>query len=172
MLNVNKIAAHLESIQRHSDLTNDEMGDTLGVSGSYVSLLKRGERKMSEKLFDRFCEVYNLDPNSFYCNKSETTTNVSDSISEIMRIKKLELEDLSDVTGISVLELSQIVRGKMNPTDDHIKILSRAFDLKPEILEQGRVCRAFTTIRRELESLNFSKKVIEDYMKALEREIK
>ncbi len=170
-LDQDKIAVALKSLQNSRDLTNEEIAELLGISASYVSLLINQKRNMSQKLFHKFCEVFNYSVQTFLDEDGNKRIEIADSLTELLRMKQLELVDVSEMTGISILDLSQIQRGKLEPTEEHIKILSRALNVKPEVLEEGKILREMETIRRSLNALNINKDAIKDVMSFIEREI-
>ncbi|AZR72494.1 hypothetical protein BBF96_03315 [Anoxybacter fermentans] len=178
ILDNRKIAATIQSIQNRLGLTNEEFGKTLkspekpdGVSGSYISHIKNGKREMSKKLFQVFCEQYDLNPHEFMKEENKQEVDIAETINQLMRIRGLDIEEISRMTGIDILDLSQLKRGKLRPSEEHIRKLSIALGVKPEVISQGRVFKSFEIIRRELESLYLDPEFIDHVMKAIEREL-
>lgn len=171
MLDKNKISAHVQALQSKLNLTNDQFGESIGVSGSYISLIKNGKREMSKDLFDKFCLTYNFDPKSFLTNAEEKSFEVADTLNDLMRIRKISLEEISDLTGIPLLDLSQIARGKLAPTPEHMKVIAKAFGMKPEYIENGSIRQGLAFVQKGLELLPLPQETIDYFLKALEREL-
>lgn len=165
------VVAQIFAIQNRYDLSNEALGSILGVTGAYIGQVKKGEKNLSAKRVRMMCHEYGIDHTELLADNDTKEIEIHESIADMMRIKGVDIYQMEELTGIPALRVSQIQRGKVEPTSDEVRKISNAVGTKPELLSQGAVLRNLEVIRRALEGLNLSQDVIAIHMEAIEREL-
>ncbi|AZR74507.1 hypothetical protein BBF96_14600 [Anoxybacter fermentans] len=173
MYDPKKLSKIIQKIQTDYDLTNDKLGEMLGVSGSYISQIKNLKRGVRPDTIKKISELFDIPIERFLPNSKEESSPISigKTILKLRRMKNLTPDELSDKTGISILDLSQIEREKLIPTKEQLQLISKALGIDVDLIKNGDIIREFENVRSSLERLGFSKDAIEAVMRFMEREL-
>lgn len=166
------VAAQIAAIRNRKNLTEEAFAETIGVSGSYINQVKKGKKNLSDKKVELMCKVHELDPRDLKKDISAKEIEIHESISDMMRIRKLDLSEMAKLTDINELRLSLITLGKEKPTNEEIKKISGALKTTPETLSSGVILLHLENIRKSLEVLQVPENEMNICLDYIEKVIK
>ncbi|AZR74510.1 hypothetical protein BBF96_14615 [Anoxybacter fermentans] len=171
MYDSEKLSQIIRQIQKKNNLTNDKLGKILGVSGSYISQIKNLKRGVRPETIKKISETFNIPMEEFLYEKNIPSLSLGKTIRKLRRMKKLSPDELSDKTGITILEISQIERDILKPTEKQLQLISKALGIDVELIKNGNIIKEFEKVRTSLEKLGFSEEAIKAIMCFMEREL-
>lgn len=165
------VVAQMLAIQNKFNLSNEAFGQMIDVSGSYIGKVKKG-RSLSPKKVEKMCEIWGVNKLDLLEDPNTHDIELHESIDHMMRARGISIYGMEKGTGIPALRVSQICRGKVEPTSEELRLICGVLNTQPEVITQGLVLRNFEIIRKALESLGLSDEVIGIHLEAIEKELK
>jgi transcriptional regulator with XRE-family HTH domain len=172
MISHTKVRETVESIIVKNNLSYEEFGVSIGISKMMVSYVLAGKRNLSLRKTHRLCEVWEVTLESLLGEDREVVFSLSQVISDIIRLKRLNIEEVIEQSGLDLLTFSQIKRGIHKPTREQLEKLCAALDVPVEIVEEGAISSVFRNIEAQVKRLYLSDDVARNVIRYLEKELK
>ncbi len=119
----------LRELREQKNLTTKEAARALGVTGSYLSKVERGETPVSNDLASAAARFYGVDPVTIAPDYQP------EEISQLRRLREdrnMTLTEVGDVVGLSPGHLSQIERGGRGMSSRVARELSKLYGVQLE----------------------------------------
>ncbi len=165
-----KLSTVLLEIKARRKITNDELGKSIGVSGSQISYVINKKKGLSPKSLRNLCEKYSIDPDTLRDSK-ETIQKIGTILSKRLQEKRIHLSDLSKGTELHIFDLSDIVSNKREPTRDELKKIAEFLQIDAKILLNKDYLNNIVKIRLALEDMNMNPNHIDAIISFIESNI-
>ncbi|AZR72774.1 hypothetical protein BBF96_04820 [Anoxybacter fermentans] len=115
------VGERLSKIRKEKKLTLRELGNAVGVSASHIGQIEKGVTNPSIDLLARIAEFLKVHP----CDLLQTTNiSMGERLRSIRKEKGIDLEELSEATGIPYFKLGEVEIGNERLTKDECKKIS------------------------------------------------
>lgn len=172
MYDPQRVVEIIKQIKKDQGKFNHDIADDLGVSAPFISQVLNYKKNLSSDNLRLLCIKYNIDPISLLATQNkDSSAPIGRAISSIRRIRGLGKNDVSKQTGISILDLDHIERGKIIPTHAQLDKLSKVLNIRIELLEHGRIVQGFQNVKKELEAMGYCQEAIDSIIQYMEREL-
>jgi DNA-binding Xre family transcriptional regulator len=133
--------AVIEHIKKTNKVTNQELADSVQVHMSHVQKVSKGDRLLSNEKFDQLCEYWKIDIHDILSQLQLNDTNLlrRKTLVKLLNARKVNVQKLSKETGIPIMLLNQIQRGKKDATDQEIEKIAKVIHIDPRLIHEGRI---------------------------------
>lgn len=166
-------AAAIDAIRKKNKVTYTEIAESIGVHRSHIQKVSKCVRPLSEDKFTLLCNIWQIDVTEITKQMELDDMQVLrwKTLKRIIEARKINLAELSESTGISILDLNLIMRGKKELSDEHVRIISGVLDIDAHIIKEGQVAIIFELIRKGLWYIHTEPSAIDAVMSYIEQEI-
>lgn len=171
MFDHGKIREEIYKTMQLRDLKFTEMAKLLGVNHSFLWRVVKGQKNFSEKNIKKFCEFAGCDIDKFIKNR-KIDFDFADALDYIVRIKEINLVELSDLTGIGIVRLSDLRGGLQLPTEPEIKKISEILNVTKDLFDSGTLPAVIQELKLLLTRLHISDNTKDTIITLIERDIR
>ncbi len=171
MFNHSKIREELYKVKALRGWSYKELADSIGASESHTHRVMKGKKFFSKDLIKEFCEVHKYNIEDFLENKTPNF-DFADALHYTMQIKGKNLVDVMEMTGLNILDLSDIQFGVREPTENETKLISEVLEIGKDALDGGTLSRSFREMRVQMEKVHISRDTMDIVIQLLERDIR
>lgn len=166
-------ASVVEYIKRRHNRNYSQIAESINVHSSHIQKVSKGFRLLSKDKFDLLCERWTVDVDKLMqqMELDDQEYLKRESLLRMIKARKVNLEELSKKTGISILDLNHIERGKRSPTEKEIQKIAKVLDVEAQIIDEGLVAIVFEQIKKGLEFIHIEPSAIDAIIKFVEEEL-
>ena len=166
-------SAVVKTLKNRNNLTNLELAQSIDVHRTHIQKVSRGKRLLSDRKFEELCGIWDVDLDDVINRLELDNQNYlrRKTLLRLMQINNYDLKDLSEITGIKMLKLNQIERGKRQPNLEEVKKLSKALNVDEQIIDEGNLAIALEMIKKSLEYMYIEPSAIEAVMDFIDHEL-
>ncbi|KKM10319.1 hypothetical protein SY88_14550 [Clostridiales bacterium PH28_bin88] len=120
----------LKKLRENLDFSLEEVAEKTNLPCSYLKDVEQGRKKLSPRNLTRLASVLpletSLDADAW---ASAVSTGLGDKVRALRKDRRMTLNRLAELTGLSVTYLSEIERGTIVPSLSTLKSLAEVFDM-------------------------------------------
>lgn len=125
----------LRKLRKSLGLTQEEFGQPVGLSYSFISQLEKGVKGISLANLIKLANCYNK-PLEYFTDGSDEQPKKGKLISSVRQNKKIRPDDVAENTGIDILSYYSIENGTLEPTESQLKLICDYLEINEEILNE------------------------------------
>ena len=166
-------ATVIDSIRKRHKLKYRQIAESIGVHTSTIQKVSKGIRLLKKEKFDQLCKAWNVKIPDIInqINLDDKEYLRRKTLLMLMKARKVDMRELSEQIGISILDLFHIQRERREPTSEEIRLISNALDIDSKIIEEGMIAIGMEFLEKILYFLNLEPYAIEAVIQFVEGEI-
>lgn len=134
-MNQKEIGRRIKSIRQSKNITREELAKRIDVSYSSIEKHEQGLRGFKIETINKFAKALEVSTEEIL-GMSFVSNHIGTKIISAKLFKKLDDEQLSQLTGIDELQLRAIQDGRINPTKSELDLITKVLDLSDNYFEK------------------------------------
>ncbi|TYS91948.1 helix-turn-helix domain-containing protein [Rossellomorea aquimaris] len=91
---IEQVGRRIQEIRKIRGMSQDELGDKLGVTRSFISKLENGKKKISLEHVENIAKILHIEPTDLLVDKTELIKNYDDLVILREKFTKEEIENM------------------------------------------------------------------------------
>ena len=163
-------AAVIDTIKRKHNVTYTDIANSIEVHRSHIQKVSKCVRPLSEEKFQQLCKTWHIDIQESLkrMELDEQHAVRWKTVKKLLESRNLNLYDLHLQTGINYLDLTLMMQGKKELSDEHCELIAKILDVNSKTITDQHVSIVFELIQKGLWSLHIEQAAIEAVLKFVE----
>jgi transcriptional regulator with XRE-family HTH domain len=91
---IEQVGRRIQEIRKIRGMSQDDLGDKLGVTRSFISKLENGKKKISLEHVENIAKILHIEPTDLLVDKTELIKNYDDLVILREKFTKEEIENM------------------------------------------------------------------------------
>jgi transcriptional regulator with XRE-family HTH domain len=91
---IEQVGKRIQEIRKVRGMSQDDLGDKLGVTRSFISKLENGKKKISLEHVENIAKILHIEPTDLLVDKTELLKNYDDLVILREKFTKEEIENM------------------------------------------------------------------------------